>query len=175
MTNRYRPGRAANSSRGQSLVEFAVLVPVMLLLAVALVDLGRLYTSAIGVESAAREAADYGAMQGKLKWSAADTTQRDQNVQEMRARACTAASTLSDYVGDAPGTPNMTCSNPSFAFAMERVPASGDCAAQTEFAEPCIIHVTLTYDFRMFVNFPPLPPVINMVRQSRFAISDLGT
>ena len=33
----------------------------------------------------------------------------------------------------------------------------------------------MTYDFHMFLNFPPLPPVIHMQRESRFAISDLGT
>ena len=147
----------------------------MLLLAVALVDLGRLYSSTIGVEMAAREAADYGAMQGTLKWDLTNSTQMAQNLDDMRARACTAASTLSDYVGDSPGTPGMTCSNPSFAYVMERVPVSGNCSGQTTFDEPCIIHVTMTYDFHMFVNFPPLPPVTNMTRESRFAISDLGT
>jgi Flp pilus assembly protein TadG len=158
-------------SRGQSLTEFALLVPLMLLLAVALGDFGRLFTAVIGVESAAREAADYGAMQGTLSWNPANYTTLEK---DMRMRACTAASTLSDYVGDPPGTPNMTCSNPSFAYAIERLPVSGDCSAQGDFDEPCIVHVTMTYDFHMFLNFPPLPSVISMTRESRFAISDLG-
>ncbi len=153
-----------------------MLVPLMLLLAVALGDFGRLFTAGMGVESAAREAADYGAMQGNTKWdmSPSGVAQIAQNESEMRARACTAASTLSDYVGEAPGTPNMTCSNPSFAYDIERQPSVGDCSTQTEFQDPCIVHVTMTYDFRMFLNFPPLPPVLHMQRESRFAISDLG-
>jgi Flp pilus assembly protein TadG len=149
----------------------------LLLLAVAVADFGRLFTSMIAIESAAREAADLGAMQGKLKWDSGDAAQITQNGLEMRTRACSAASTLSDYAGDPPGTVNMTCSNPSFAFTydVERPPSSTNCATQAEFDDPCIIHVTLTYQFRMFLNFPPLPSVINVNRESRFAISDLGS
>lgn len=166
-------GRRA-PQRGQALAEFALIVPLMLLLAVALGDFGRLFNAAIAVESAAREAADYGAMLGKMKWPALDAPY-DLNATDMRARACTAASTLSDYVGDPPGTANMTCTNPAFAFDIERLPVSKDCSAQTEFQDPCIIHVTMTYDFHMFLDFPPLPAVFHMTRESRFAISDLGT
>jgi len=166
------PARAAQ--QGQSLVEFALLVPLMLLLAVALIDFGRLFTSAMAVESAAREAADHGAMQGKSKWDLTNGAQLALNMQDMRTRACTAASTLSDYVGDAPGTLNMTCSNPSFSHDIERIPVGGDCSTQAEFDDPCIVHVTMTYDFHMILNFPPLPAVFHMTRESRFAISDLG-
>jgi len=162
------------SERGQALTEFAMLVPLMLLLAVGLGDFGRLFTAGIGVESAAREAADYGAMQGRAKWNMTDSTQLGLNESEMRAHACSAASTLSDYVGDTPGSPNMTCSNPSFAYDIERQPSGGNCSTQGEFDEPCIVHVTMTYDFHMFLNFPPLPPVLHMQRESRFAISDLN-
>jgi len=162
--------------RGQALVEFALLVPLMLLLAVGLGDFGRLFSAAMGVESAAREAADYGAMQGKTKWDLTDSVQMDLNMSEMRARACTAASTLSDYVGDPPGTPNMSCSNPSFAYDInERPPSSGNCSTQGEFEDPCIVHVVMTYDFHMFLNLQPLPPVLHMQRESRFAVSDLGS
>jgi Flp pilus assembly protein TadG len=159
---------------GQALAEFALIVPLMLLLAVALGDFGRLFNAAIAVESAAREAADYGAMQGKIKWDSTMPLQIAQNETDMRMRACTAASTLSDYVGDPPGTANMTCANPTFAYDIERMPGTGDCSTQTEFQDPCIIHVTMTYDFHMFLNFPPLPTVFHMTRESRFAISDLG-
>lgn len=160
---------------GQALAEFALLVPLMLLLVVALVDFGRLFTSVIGVESAAREAADFGAMQGTTKWDLTKPIQMTENMQEMQTRACTAASTLSDYVGDPPGTANMTCSNPSFAYVIERVPPSGNCSTQAKFDDPCIVHVTMSYDFHMFLNFPPLPPILNLIRDSRFAISDLGS
>lgn len=168
-------GSRRSATSGQALTEFALLVPLMLLLAVAVIDLGRLYTSTIAVEMAAREAADYGAMQGTPKWDLTNSTQMAQNLDEMRTRACTAASTLSDYVGDTPGTPAMTCTNPSFAYDLERVPVSGNCSTQTTFDDPCIVHVTMTYQFHLFVNFPPLPAISTMTRDSRFSISDLGS
>lgn len=171
----HRSDLTPHGSRGQSVVEFAVLAPLMLLLVVAVADFGRLYTSTIGVESAAREAADFGAMQGKAKWDLTDSTQIAQNLADMRRRACTAAATLSDYVGDPPSAANMACSNPSFAYTVERVPVSGNCSTQGEFDDPCIVHVTMTYDFHMFLNIAPFPPVLGMTRESRFAISDLGT
>jgi Flp pilus assembly protein TadG len=161
-------------ANGQSLTEFALLLPLMLLLVVAVADFGRLFTSMIAVESAAREGADFGAMQGKLKWDSTNTVQLDQNISDMKVRACSAAASLSDYAGDPPGTVNMTCTNPTFTFDLERVPVSGNCALQGEFDDPCIVHVTMTYDFHMFLNLGPLPSILHVTRESRFAISDLG-
>jgi len=162
--------RKRRAQRGQGLVEFALVVPLMMLLAVALGDYGRLYTAAITVESAAREAADFGAMQGTAKWDLTNGAQIAQNVADMKLRACTAASTLSDYAG-----PNSNCSVPSFSWAVERLPGSGNCSTQGPYDDPCIIRVTITYQFHMFLSFAPLPPILTITRESRFAISDLGT
>lgn len=48
--------------RGQALVELAIILPVILLLVVAAVDLGRLFYAQIAVENAAREGALYAAV-----------------------------------------------------------------------------------------------------------------
>ncbi len=49
------------SSRGQSLVEFALTLPILLLILVGVLDLGRLYFTYISLTNAAREGARYGA------------------------------------------------------------------------------------------------------------------
>ena len=49
-------------SRGQALAEFALLVPVMLLLMLLAVDFGRLFFSYISVTNVAREATNYAAL-----------------------------------------------------------------------------------------------------------------
>ena len=57
-------GSATGKSHGQSLVEFALVVPLMALFFVAVADFARLYTTMMTIESAAREAADYGSFSG---------------------------------------------------------------------------------------------------------------
>lgn len=57
--------------RGQSLVEFALILPILLLLTVGVVDLARVFTAYIAVTDAAREAALYAAEgDGYDKWCA---------------------------------------------------------------------------------------------------------
>lgn len=52
------PSRKSNS--GQSLVEFALLLPVLILFIFGAMDFGRAFTAYIAINSAAREAAHYG-------------------------------------------------------------------------------------------------------------------
>src|SRR5688572_33461923 len=85
-----------SSQRGQSVVEFALIAPIMIFILFAILDLARIYTTMMSVESAAREAADYGTTLGAERWQtgAIATTES-----EMRRRACIAASDLPDYEG----------------------------------------------------------------------------
>jgi Flp pilus assembly protein TadG len=50
-----------NGRRGQALVEFALIVPVLMLILVIAIDFGRLFFSYIEVSNAAREGANYAA------------------------------------------------------------------------------------------------------------------
>ena len=78
------------------MVEFALVLPLMVILLLAIVDLARVYTTMMSVESAAREAADYGTTLGAGKWQSG--LPMDDTVAEMQRRACVAASDLPDYV-----------------------------------------------------------------------------
>jgi Flp pilus assembly protein TadG len=53
--------RSRQRSRGQSVVEFALVLPILLLLLAAAIDLGRLFYAYVAVENAAKEGAFYGA------------------------------------------------------------------------------------------------------------------
>lgn len=53
--------RAGLGSLGQSLVEFTLVVPVLMVLLLALADFGRVYATGIAIESAARDAAEIAA------------------------------------------------------------------------------------------------------------------
>lgn len=71
---RRREGR--RRTRGQSLVEFALILPVFLLIAFAIVDFGLAFDASIGISNAARE----GARSGTTKPTAAAITARVQAV-----------------------------------------------------------------------------------------------
>lgn len=56
--------RSRRSSRGQSLVEFAIILPVFLLIVVGILDFGRVVWANSAVTNAAREAARYAIVHG---------------------------------------------------------------------------------------------------------------
>jgi len=151
---------------GQSLVEFVLILPFLIFLVLAIGDFARYYSAAVTIESAAREAADYGAFSA-ANWAAANVSTTEA---EMRRRACTAASPLTGYQGDAVGTPGMTCSNPTFSYVLEMPPRVTDCSVNTN-DPPCNLKVTLTYQFSLFTSVPPLPSSFEFSKDSTFAVS----
>jgi Na+-transporting methylmalonyl-CoA/oxaloacetate decarboxylase gamma subunit len=177
-----RLSRPRRSSSGQSVVEFALVVPFLLMLVVAIADFSRLYSSMVAIESAAREAADYGAFQTN-RWDPANVAT---TVAEMERRACVAAagSHLQDYVSSDP-IGNTTCSNPTFACWLELSGTQAPCASSngavgttdcsSSLTEPpCTVHVRMDYSFRTILQLPPLPATVGVTRDSRFRISDLA-
>jgi hypothetical protein len=180
------PFRSRRRHAGQSVVEFALVAPILLFIVIAIADFGRLYTAAVAIESAAREAADYGAFDA-AHWSSTAPANITATLAEMERRACTAAagSHLEGYAGAAGNT---SCTNPTFSCHLEwggsSVPcgSSGgmvggnDCSAistQPLSVDPCTVHVRLDYEFRAILGLVPLPDSVPIGRDSRFHISDL--
>src|SRR5579859_5763105 len=56
------PSRRSDD-RGQSLVELALVIPIMVALLVAVADFGRIFATGVEIEAAARDAAETGANQ----------------------------------------------------------------------------------------------------------------
>jgi hypothetical protein len=174
---------------GQSVVEFALVVPLMLILLMAVLDLSRIYTTMMAVESAAREAADYATSYGAGKWQVGSPL--DGTVAEMKVRACVAASDLPDYEDpEDPDNPQAgTCTNPSFAYCVTSsiggpcgpVDAAQACDDPLR-ATPCTVTVTLTHVFHLLAPFAVdfygvhlgLPATLTFDRDSTFAMTDIG-
>ena len=167
-------------SRGQSVVEFTLVLPLMLVLLLAVADFARIYTTMLSVESAAREAADYGTF-GAERWRS-DTYAN--TVAEMRRRACVASKNLPEYEG-----PDDACANPAFAYCL--TPGGGlgcgpldpiHACEDPDRANPCSLTVTLTYNYRllvpvnieMFGTAYGIPSTITFSRDSTFAMTDLS-
>jgi Flp pilus assembly protein TadG len=173
--------------RGQSIVEFALVLPIMLILLLAILDLARVYTTMMSVESAAREAADYGTTLGAGKWQ--DGAPAAATASEMERRACVAASNLADYEDPDADPQTGGCTNPAFAYCVIASvggpcgpldPAAG-CEVPTR-TTPCSVTVTLTHDFHLLAPIGidffgvrlGLPASLPFQRDSTFAITDIG-
>ena len=180
-----RTSHRRRSERGQSIVEFALILPVLMFLMVGIVDLARIYTTMLSVESAAREAADYGSF-GSQKWAPAPAV--TDTVAAMMKRACVASSDLTDYVG-----PDSACTNPSFSYALSMdkggswvdygtTAASGSPCNDPAREPPCWVKVTLSYQFNLLVplNFEVfgvrygIPNSLTFSRSSIFSMTDLS-
>ena len=182
------PKRSAGRARerGQSVVEFSLVLPIMVFLLLAIVDFARIYTTMMSVESAAREAADFGTTLGAEKWQTG--SQKDTTVLEMVRRACIASSNLPDYEPDADSA--IGCTNPSFTYCMTP-PSSTSCISNPDptalgcdvatLVDPCTVTLTLSYVFHTFapVNIEffgrqlGLPSTITFDRDSTFAMTDI--
>jgi TadE-like protein len=178
--------RSRRLEAGQSVVEFALVLPLMLIMLFAILDFARIYTTMMSVESAAREAADYGTTLGAGKWQVgapADATEA-----EMRRRACVAASDLTGYADPDSDPATGNCTNPTFAFCMTPT-VGGPCGPLDASAgcddplrtTPCRVTVTLTFDFRLIaplgIDFYGVhygvPASITLQRDSTFAMTDI--
>lgn len=172
----------SHAARGQSVVEFALVLPLMVVLMVAIIDLARVYTTQLSVESAAREAADFGTF-GSQKWNPAVVTAADGTEAKMRYRACAAASDLPDYQG-----PDDNCVNPAFDYHLSTdkgatwvdYDATLGCD-NPDRNPPCWLRVTLQYDFKLLIPLQieafgtqfGIPSSLTFSRSSIFAMTDL--
>jgi hypothetical protein len=184
--------RLGLDARGQSIVEFALLAPVLIFMLFAILDLARIYGTMTSVESAARESADFGTQFGAGQWQSGAVA--NATVDEMEFRACVASSDLPDYQGSA-----STCTNPAFACTVT-APDFPMAGVQTQYTPcetiddaagcsdpfrlvPCRVTVTLTFDFELFVPLRfeffgvtlGLPTNLTFSRDSTFAMTDIDS
>ena len=165
-----------SDARGQSLVELALIIPLLLFMALGVFDFARVFTASITIEAAAREAADFGAL---YRWNWKDVASATTTEANMQARACSAASTLTDYEGDPPSD-IATCTNPTFSYQLINDTSYANCYDVPRGDDPCRVEVTLEFEFNVIVPLGiqfgdatlGLPQQVTLTRTSTFAVSD---
>jgi len=99
--------KSAPHSRGQSLVEFALILPVLLLLVLSALDMGRVFMGWVALNNAARVGANYAGLHAE-GWDAADQAAYTSLVTDARDDAASALSGCDTEAIPPPTFPNGT-------------------------------------------------------------------
>lgn len=137
-TERTNPHEHRDRGRGQSLVEFALVLPLLLVLLLGLADFGRVFAAGITMEAAARNAAEVAAqeyLQNRRDSVPASTDDFDRIRRMALERLCAEADPLPNQAAA-----GLTCSMPAAAVCIhdsadELVNYGGQCGAGA-FAAP---------------------------------------
>ena len=114
--------RGRTARKGQSLVEFALVLPMLLVLLLGIADFGRVFHAGIVVEAAARNAAEAAAqeyLQLRRETTTLTTTDYDRIHAVAQETVCDEASRLPDKVGS-----GSTCTMPASAVCIHDDPAN---------------------------------------------------
>jgi Flp pilus assembly protein TadG len=132
------------SSRGQSLVEFALIFPILILVIVAVFDVGRLVFAYNTITNAAREATRFGIV------DQTDTLIKAEAVSQSTSLGIPAANVVVDFCN--PITSVCTTTRPTNLDALVRVRVSYSWTAITPIIGNLIGPKTITADSRMVIE-----------------------
>jgi hypothetical protein len=169
------PDGTAARQGGQAMVEFAMMLPLLLVLAVGILEFGMLFKDHVGIHYAAREGARAGAAASRNPnadctiLQAVSTTMQTmpyddlQRVRIFRAADDgTCASPCSENVYSRPGPPSLPC---FLAWGLDRGnwPPDGDPGRRNDPLPTDAIGVTVQFRHTFFLNFVPGTEVTTIV------------
>ncbi|MGE5750399.1 MAG: TadE family protein [Gemmatimonas sp.] len=147
---RRRLVRLRRSEHGGAMLELAVVLPVLILIAIGVMDYGRVYFTSIAVANAARAAAEYGtAMTGNQNKTA--------NIQSMALLDGAEAGSMTI-------TPVTTCKCGATVVACSGTTCAG-------YGVPRVyVAVTATKDVALILKYPGLPATVTISRTATFRL-----
>jgi Flp pilus assembly protein TadG len=138
--------RAANEQIGQSMVELALLLPVLVFGLIGAADLARAFALQLAIQNGARAGAEAYAI----------------NFTPTRALAIQRA------IDEMARTPGMDVNNPSLTVDAWALQGDGltACIQPPTVATPCFVTVSIQYTFRTLVAWPFIPNTANFNRST---------
>jgi Flp pilus assembly protein TadG len=137
--------RFVSEERGQSIIETALMLPIMVFLILAGGDLARGYAIQIAIQNGARAGAEAAAID--YTPTATET--------EARAR------------DEMSRTPGMTGSAPTVSVSFKQADASTACVNPPTLAAPCFASVRVQYTWRTVTAWPLIPNTFSFDRLTR--------
>jgi Flp pilus assembly protein TadG len=132
---------STSRKRGQSLVEFALILPILLTMVGAAVDVARLYQGWITLEGATRDAAEYAATKDTTSTAA---------LTDAKSIICTQTATLPGFAAPA-GTPT-ACTSPQVMVTSYSL--STTATGASTLYPIATVTVRATLPFRTFFGYP---------------------
>ena len=143
--------RISRSEHGGALVELAVVLPVLILIAIGVMDYGRVYYTSVTVSNAARAGAEWGAY--GMTGSATKDAQIQSFAKIEGAEAGTFTVTSSHFCRCSPTGVDVSCT-------------TGSCGA---YGKPQIyVTATATKKVALLLKYPGLPDTVTISRSATF-------
>ena len=138
------------SERGGALVELAVVLPILVLIAIGVMDYGRVYYTSVTVANAARAGAEYGA------YGSANSFNDDANIQNFAqiegAEAGTLTVTSSRVCRCSPTGASVSCTTSCGGYGVPQA----------------YVTATATKTVALILKYPGLPATVTISRSATF-------
>jgi Flp pilus assembly protein TadG len=146
--------RFALDERGQSMVELALMLPILVFLLLGGVDIARAYAAQLAVQNGARAGAESAAIDRTPHGAEAidHAKQEMDRTPGIDSTNATVTTTFTLADGVSPCTGEVTT----------------DVAGISTFAAPCYANVRVQYTFRTITPWPGLPNTFNFDRSTRY-------
>jgi Flp pilus assembly protein TadG len=160
-------GEVLPSQSGQALVEFALVVPMLLLLALGVIEIGRYAYIATLIGNAARAGAAYGSQSHAQAGQSADIATAASNDFQSNGQPASALKVVSSFSCGCDSNGTVTPS-PIGTNAYCFVSGATSCTGGGHFVE--IVSVTASGKFSSLFNYPGIPQSITVSNLSQMRV-----
>ena len=133
-----------NGDRGQSMVELALTLPILVFILIGGVDLARAFAMQLAVQNGARAGAEAAAIDFSPTVAEAEVQARDEMAR----------------------TPGMDANVPAVTVTFKQADGATDCLTTPTVANPCFATVRVVFTYNAVIPWPLIPNTATFDRQT---------